>query len=125
MITHMQVATAVALAAGYFAAHAAGLMTKARAPRWVLGAVTVVLSTLAGVLPTVAWRPNDNWKVSLANVFAALLTATLAHRSQIPEAIQTATPHTGVGRESGHGDLVTILLVVLIVVSIVILLPLH
>lgn len=124
MITHLQITTAVALAAGYFAAHAAGLLTKAHAPRWVLGAVTVALSTLAGIIPTVVWRPNDDWKVYLANVFAALLTATLAHRSQIPEAIQASTPNTGVGshhhRQAGHGDVVTILLVVLIVVVILV-----
>lgn len=105
MITHLQLATAVALIVGYFAAHAAGLLTKAHAPDWVLGAVTVVLTTLAGVLPTVAWAENVSWKVYVGNVFAALLAATLAHGSQVPEALQVATHNFGVGGPSaptGH-----------------------
>jgi hypothetical protein len=84
--THVQIATAVALIVGYFAAHAAGLLTKAHAPQWTLGVVTTVLATLAGVIPTVVWNENDNWKTYLLNVFAALFAATMAHRSQVPEA---------------------------------------
>lgn len=97
MITHLQMATAVALLAGYFAAHAAGLLTRAHAPAWLFGIVTTCFATLAGVLPTVVWNERDNWKAYLANVFAALLAATLAHRSKLPEAIRQTTPNTGVG----------------------------
>jgi len=50
LFTHAQTASLVALIVGYAAAHAAGLLTKAHAPQWVLGAVTIALSTLAGVL---------------------------------------------------------------------------
>lgn len=95
--THLQISTAVALIVGYFAAHAAAVLTKAHAPQWVLGAVTVVLTAVAGVLPTVVWNPGDSWKTYTANVFAALVAATLAHRSQIPEALQVATHNIGVG----------------------------
>lgn len=91
MFTHMQIATAVALIVGYCAAHAAGLLTRAHAPQWVLGAVTVVLATLAGVLPTVVWNQGDDWKMYLQNVFAALLATTLAHKSQIPSALKSRT----------------------------------
>lgn len=90
MFTHIQIATAVALIAGYFAAHAAGLLTKAHAPQWVLGAVTTVLAALAGVLPTVTWAEHQSWHVYLANVFAALVATTLAHRSQIPSRLKAA-----------------------------------
>ena len=86
-MTHMQISFAVSLIVGYFSAHAAGLLTKAHAPAWVLGAVTVALATLAGVLPTVAFNEGDNWKTYLGNVFAALVATTLAHRSQIPTAL--------------------------------------
>lgn len=91
MIDHLQMSTAVALIVGYLAAHAAGLLTRAHAPAWVLGAVTVALTTLAGVLPTVAWNPHDNWKTYLANVFAALVATTLAHKSQVPSALKSGT----------------------------------
>lgn len=91
MITHMQIATAVALIAGYFSAHAAALLTKEHAPAWVLGAVTTVLAALAGVLPTVAWSSGQSWKAYTANVFAALFATTMAHRSQIPVAIHRNT----------------------------------
>ena len=90
-LTHLQISTGVALIVGYFAAHAAGLLTKAHAPTWVLGAVTIALTTLAGVLSTVVWNPTDSWTAYLTNVFGALVAATLAHRSQIPEAIRAAT----------------------------------
>lgn len=90
-ITHFQISTAVALIVGYAAAHAAGLLTKAHAPAWVLGAVTVVLSTLAGVLPTVVWNASDSWETYLLNVLAALVSATLAHKSQIPSALWAKT----------------------------------
>src|SRR3954469_3156382 len=90
-LPHLQIATAVALIVGYFAAHAAGLLTRAHAPQWVLGAVTVALATLAGVLPTVAWNPDDDWRVYLGNVFLALAAATLAHKSQIPTALKQRT----------------------------------
>lgn len=90
--THLQISTAVALIVGYFAAHAAGLLTKAHAPAWVLGAVTVVLATAASVIPTVVWNSGDSWKTYVANVFAALVAATLAHRSQIPTALWGKTP---------------------------------
>jgi hypothetical protein len=89
--THMQVATAVALIVGYCAAHAAGLLTRAHAPQWVLGFVTVILATLAGVLPTVVWNQSDDWKQYLYNVFAALVATTLAHKSQIPTALKNGT----------------------------------
>src|SRR5881227_2340891 len=91
LFNHMQMATAIALIVGYFAAHAAGLLTRAHAPQWVLGAVTVVLVTLAGVLPTVVWNPDDDWKVYLGNVFTALVAAFLAHKSQIPTALKQRT----------------------------------
>lgn len=91
ILTHMQIATAVALIVGYFAAHAAGLLTKAHAPQWVLGVVTTILASLAGVLPTVAWNQGDSWKQYVVNVFAALFAATMAHRSQVPEALQVRT----------------------------------
>jgi hypothetical protein len=100
--THVQIATAVALIVGYFAAHAAGLLTKAHAPQWTLGVVTTVLATLAGVIPTVVWNENDNWKTYLLNVFAALFAATMAHRSQVPEALQVATHNFGVGSHRVH-----------------------
>jgi hypothetical protein len=90
-MTHMQIATAVALIVGYAAAHAAGLLTRAHAPAWVLGLVTVALATLAGVLPTVVWNPQDDWKAYLYNVFAALVATTLAHKSQIPSALKNRT----------------------------------
>lgn len=90
-ITHMQIATAVALIVGYAAAHAAGLLTRAHAPEWVFGLVTAVLATLAGVLPTVVWNQTDTWEQYLANVFTALVAATLAHRSKIPSAIKAFT----------------------------------
>jgi hypothetical protein len=96
-VTHIQVSTAVALIVGYFAAHAAGLLTRAHAPAWVLGAVTTVLATLAAVIPTVVWNSGDSWRTWVANVFAALIAVTLAHRSQIPEAIRARTPKVGVG----------------------------
>lgn len=91
MLTHLQIATAVALIVGYCAAHAAGLLTKAHAPQWVLGAVTVILTALAGVLPTVVWAPGQPWTTYLANVFAALVAATLGHKSQIPTALKNRT----------------------------------
>lgn len=91
MITHLQISTGVALIVGYFAAHAAALLTKAHAPAWVLGVVTVALTTLAGVLSTVVWNPNDSWTAYLSNVFAALIATTLAHRSAIPTALWGAT----------------------------------
>ena len=91
MLSHLQIAAYVALIVGYFAAHAAGLLTRAHAPQWVLGTVTVILATLAGVLPTVVWNENDTWEQYLANVFYALIAATLAHRSQIPEALKNRT----------------------------------
>lgn len=97
MFTHMQVSFYAALIVGYFAAHAAGLMTKAHAPKWMLGIVTVFLSALAGVLSTVAWNPGDTWQHYLVNVIAALVMATLGHKSTVPEAIRQATPTTGVG----------------------------
>jgi hypothetical protein len=97
MFTHLQMSTYMSLIVGYFAAHAAGLLTKAGAPQWLLGAVTVVLSTLAAVIPTVVWNPHDSWGTYLVNVFVALIAATLAHRSKIPAAVQGATPTTGVG----------------------------
>lgn len=97
-MTHAQVSLYVALIVGYFAAHAAGFLTKAHAPRWVFGAVTIALTTLAGVLPTVAWNSGDTWRGYLVNVFAALVAATLAHKSDIPEAIRQSTPTSGVGR---------------------------
>jgi len=90
MLTHIQIATAVAAIVGYAAAHAAGLLTKAHAPQWMLGAVTIVLSALAGVLPTVAWNQADPWQTYLANVFIALAAATLAHKSQIPSRLKAA-----------------------------------
>jgi hypothetical protein len=102
-VTHMQISLTVALIVGYFSAHAAGLLTKAHAPQWVLGAVTVVLATLAGVVPTVVWNPSDSWKTYTGNVFAALVTATLAHRSQIPEALQAATHNVGIGPSGALG----------------------
>ena len=86
-LSHPQVSFYIALIVGYFAAHAAALLTKAHAPAWVLGAVTIVLTTLAGVLPTVAFNPGDSWGTYLTNVFSALVAATLAHRSQIPTAL--------------------------------------
>ena len=89
--THMQIASAVALIVGYFSAHAAGFLTRAHAPAWVLGFVTVVLATLAGVLPTVVWNADDTWQQYLINVLGALATASLAHRSQIPERIKNTT----------------------------------
>lgn len=96
--THMQIATAVALIVGFVAAHAAGLLTKAGTPEWLLGVVTTILATLAGVLPTVVWNPNDNWKAYLGNVFAALIAAfPVAHLTGVPRAVQAATPNTGVG----------------------------
>jgi tryptophan-rich sensory protein len=101
--THMQIATAVALIVGYFAAHAAGLLTKAHAPQWVLGVVTTVLAALAGVIPTVVWNDRDSWKTYVANVFAALFAATMAHRSQVPEALQVATHNVGIGPSAAHG----------------------
>ena len=91
MLDHMQVATAISLIVGYFAAHAAGMLTKAHAPEWVFGIVTAGLATLAAVLPTVVWNPADTWKGYLGNVFAALIAATLAHRSKVPAAIKART----------------------------------
>lgn len=91
MLTHLQISTAVALIAGYFAAHAAGFLTDKHAPTWVLGGVTTCLATLAGVLPTVAWNDQQSWHVYLANVFAALVATTLGHKSQIPSAIHRST----------------------------------
>jgi hypothetical protein len=91
VFTHIQIATAVAAIVGYAAAHAAGLLTRAHAPQWVLGAVTVVLATAAGVLPTVVWNQGDPWQTYLANVITALATATLAHKSQIPTALKNRT----------------------------------
>jgi len=85
---HMQITTAVALIVGYFSAHAAGLLTRAHAPAWVLGIVTAVLATLAGVLPTIAWHSSDSWKVYVGNVFAALIATTLGHKSQVPTALK-------------------------------------
>jgi len=90
LFTHAQTASLVALIVGYAAAHAAGLLTKAHAPQWVLGAVTIALSTLAGVLPTVVWNQADPWSAYLGNVFVALGAATLAHRSQIPSRLKAA-----------------------------------
>lgn len=90
-LTHLQISTAVALLVGYAAAHAAGLLTKAHAPQWVLGAVTAVLAALAGVLPTVAWNQSDSWQTYCLNVFAALVAATLAHKSKVPSAIKANT----------------------------------
>lgn len=87
----MQIASAVALIVGYAAAHAAGLLTRAHAPSWVLGFVTVVLATAAGVIPTVVWNANDTWQQYLVNVLGALATATLAHKSQIPTALKNRT----------------------------------
>lgn len=91
ILTHIQISTAVAAIVGYAAAHAAGFLTKAHAPEWVFGAVTTVLTALAGVLPTVVWNQHDKWQTYLANVFVALLAATFAHRSKIPTAIKTST----------------------------------
>ena len=90
-LTHIQIATAVAAIVGYAAAHAAGLLTRAHAPAWVLGAVTTVLAALAGVLPTVAWNETDPWQTYLLNVFVALGGALFAHKSQIPSAIKART----------------------------------
>lgn len=92
ILTHLQISAAVALLAGYFSGHAAALLTKAHAPQWVLGAVTAVLATLAGVLPTVVWNEHDTWQTYVANVFAALVAATLGHKSQIPSAIKANSP---------------------------------
>lgn len=91
-MTHAQIAFAVALIAGYFSAHAAGLLTREHAPQWVLGAVTTILAALAGVLPTVAWSEGQPWGHYVTNVFAALIATTLAHRSQIPLALHANTP---------------------------------
>jgi hypothetical protein len=91
MFTHMQIATGVALIVGYAAAHAAGLLTKAHAPAWIFGAVSTVLAALAGVLPTVVWAQGASWQTYVANVFAALVATTLAHRSQIPSALKAGT----------------------------------
>lgn len=90
-LTHLQIATAVALIVGYFAAHAAGILTRAHAPNWVLGIVTATLATLAGVLPTVVWNPADTWQTYVVNVFAALLAASLAHKSKVPLALKART----------------------------------
>lgn len=91
MFDHMQIATGIALIVGYFSAHAAGMLTKAHAPEWVFGVVTAALATLAAVLPTVVWNPQDTWKGYLGNVMAALIAATLAHRSKVPAAIKART----------------------------------
>ena len=90
-LTHPQIAFALALIVGYAAAHAAGLLTKTGAPQWVLGAVTAVLGALAGVLPTVAFNPGDTWETYVVNVFAALIGATLGHKTKIPLALQAKT----------------------------------
>lgn len=94
----MDVATAVALIVGWCAAHAAGLLTRAGAPEWVLGAVTTVLSTLAGVLPTVAYQPGDRWERYLLNVFVAFAGALAGHLLRTPHGVQAKTPRVGVGR---------------------------
>jgi hypothetical protein len=124
ILSHIQMATAVALIVGYFAAHAAGILTHVHAPDWVLGAVTVVLGTLAGVLPTIVWNENDSWKVYLGNVFVALVAATLAHRSKIPEALRRGTG-SGIGRrrsinDAGYG-LIEVCLAALVIIVILIL----
>lgn len=98
-MSHIEISTAVALIVGYAAAHAAGLLTKAHAPAWVLGAVSAVLAALAGVLPTVAWNEGQSWQAYTVNVFAALIAVTLGHKSQIPQALRARTAHVGVGRK--------------------------
>jgi hypothetical protein len=87
-MNHLQTATAVALIVGYFAAHAAALLTHLHAPDWFQGLVTTVLTVLAGVLSTVIWNPADNWKVYLTNVISAMLTAFLAYKTKMPAQVQ-------------------------------------
>lgn len=90
-MTHIQISLALAMIIGYASSHAAGILTKADAPKWVLGAVTAVLATLSAVIPTVVWNEGDSWQTYTVNVFAALITATLSHKSQIPTVLQVRT----------------------------------
>jgi hypothetical protein len=116
--------TALAFIVGYFAAHAAGLLTAAHAPKWVLGAVTTVLATLAAVIPTVAIHPGDNWKVYLGNVATALVATTLGHKSQIPSALHRGTPGVHLPRrprDAGYGLIEVCFALVLLVIALVIL----
>lgn len=94
---HLQTATAVALIVGFFAAHAAAILTHFHAPDWCQGAVTTVLVTLAGVLPTVAFNPGDSWKTYLSNVFVAFGAVFFSYKSKIPAYLQTRAP-AGLGK---------------------------
>lgn len=97
ILDHMQTATAAALIVGFFAAHAAAILTHVHAPDWFQGAVTTVLVALAGVLPTVVWNPSDNWKTYLTNVFAAFAAVFFSYKTKVPAYLHLRTPKIGVG----------------------------
>lgn len=99
-MTHLQTATAVALILGYFAAHAAALLTHYHAPDWVQGLVTTVLNVIAGVVATVIWNPGDSWKTYLTNVIAALVTTFLAYKTKIPAQVELRTQAVGIGKNA-------------------------
>lgn len=97
---HVQTATAVAFIVGWFAAHAAALLTHAHAPDWVQGLVTTVLTTLAGILPTVAFNPHDSWKTYMTNVVAAMATTFFAYKTKIPAHVAVKTASLGIGKNA-------------------------
>jgi hypothetical protein len=58
---HAEVAQAVAILFGFLASHATALLTHVNASSKVKATVALCMSTLAGVIASIAWAPGQPW----------------------------------------------------------------
>lgn len=72
---HADVAQAVAILFGFLASHATALLTHCHASSKVKSAVALCMSTLAGVIASVAWAPGQPWFDWVKTILFAVLAA--------------------------------------------------
>lgn len=72
---HAEVAQAIAVLFGFLASHATALLTHINASSKIKAAVALCMSTLAGVIASVAWAPGQPWFDWVKTILFAILAS--------------------------------------------------
>lgn len=97
-------ALAVTLIVALFIPFLVELMVKINAPMSVRSVVNLLLSVLAGVVPTITISDYDNWKAYLVAILSAWLVAARVHYTGAAEPAARIAPNVGVGGTTTHHD---------------------
>jgi hypothetical protein len=89
--------TVLAGLCGLASAQLTALLTNHQAPQWIKSGVHLLISTLAGVLVTVAVVPGNRWTDYLSEIAVAWVAGIAAHFAGLTALVASITANSGLG----------------------------